>query len=391
MTVTESFYFKCLRCAISGDKINDIPEGVDYKELFTVSSRHGLSVAVFYSLENVKDKLPKEFVNHISRVVFRETTLDVQSETDKDQVISLLKDNGIRCMPLKGYWLKKMYPKTEMRFASDCDILVDNKNLKTVKKLLLEKGYKSLHGTEHHDVYCNQYTKTIFEFHKKIFVGALEKYFGVGFERANLISGEKYLYNLSPNDFYIAVLAHYAYHFDFGAGVGFRAIVDLKVMKDYFKGELDFGYIDCELKKCGLEKFNHEFLKVVDYIFEEKEGGEYTQKLADYIYASSFLVNDDNITVGRLADMDNLKTAKKKAIIKKIFPSKENIFFTYPFIKKCKILLPLGYVIRCFRIVFKTPNSLKEFKEINSVKSDSFNTYMEIKKGLDIKEITKLQ
>ena len=55
-------------------------------------------------------------------------------------------------MPLKGYHLKKLYPSTDMRYASDCDVLIDVAQLKTVRALVDELGLATKRHDEHHDI-----------------------------------------------------------------------------------------------------------------------------------------------------------------------------------------------------------------------------------------------
>ncbi len=383
MNTTFKFYFECLKKALKGETVKEIPEGIDYKELFYTSTRQGVVVLLSYALKDVIDKCPTTFIEALKKAVSRETMKDIQSSFDAENVVQCFEKNGIDFLPMKGYFLKEMYPKKEMRYCSDYDILVDPKKIKQVRKLLLSLGLKMDHSDTHHDVFYFPNTKTVFEIHKLLFVGKLKKYFGIGFERAFLKEGYNHFYHLKNEDFYISVLAHYAYHFECGAGVGAKSICDLRVIRNNFN--LDDEYIDSELKKCDLYTFKCQFEKLTKVVFEDDKSDEFMDKLLLHIYKSDYLINYENVPVNNTAKMDgDYAKAKKNALLKKIIPPKENIYFTYPWIKKVKLFLPLGYVLRWLRVLFKNPKKINELAKINNVDEEKVNDMRYIRNGLGL-------
>ena len=384
MTQTQKFFVQCLKFGLNNEKITALPQDIDYKNLIRLSYRHAVNSIVFYALGNLLKDTPKNFQEALTNGAISQMLIDTTSSYDSLNVINNLEALGIKYMPLKGYILKDFYPKPEMRYSSDCDILVEPKNLKHVCKMFKQMGYFKHKNDQHHDVYYNPSTKTVFEIHKKLFVGSLEKHFGIGFDKAYKDENSNYLYKYNANDFYISIIGHYAYHFDEGAGVGIRAICDIKVIKDHFKEKLDFDYIDKELDKCGLLTFKNELEQVEKFLFKsDNSASKFTKDLACYMLSSSLLENEQNLGANELAKVKG-KKSKGKALFKKIFPPKENIYYTYSWLKKVKFLLPLGYVIRWFRVIFKYPKRLLTLKEISSVDNERINTLKYIKDGLKI-------
>ena len=387
MTNTEKFFVECVKKGIKNEQVDGIPEGLDYKQFHRLCIAHSMSNVVFAALGKVKDTLAPEFMASLQRSAHRHIMQDVQSEYDKQEFLSAMEERGLKHMPLKGYHLKKLYPSTDMRYASDCDVLIDVAQLKEVRALVDELGLETKRHDEHHDIVYYPATKTIFELHKCIFVGPLEKYFGVGFERAHLKEGTKAFYEMSPEDFYISILGHSAYHFAESAGVGIRHLTDVYLYKKAYK--LDYEYLDVELEKCGLRQFKDEFEKLSDYFFEDAEGDEFTQKLAKHILESSLLGNEDKKSASDVAantgDGDN--KAKRKSIWRKIFLPVEQMKFSYPVLKKAIWLLPLFHVVRWVQVLITRPKALGQLKKMNDVEESDLAYMKEIRGGLGINHL----
>ena len=388
MTNTEKFFVECVKRGIKSEYIYSIPEGLDYKQFYRLCTLHSMSNVVFKALEKAVDSLLPEFRASLQHLVHCHIMLDVQSEYDKAEFLSAMEERGLKHMPLKGYHLKKLYPSTDMRYASDCDVLIDVAQLKEIRALVDELGLETKRHDEHHDIVYYPATKTIFELHKCIFVGPLEKYFGVGFERAHLKEGTKAFYEMSPEDFYISILGHSAYHFAESAGVGIRHLTDVYLYKNAYN--LDYKYLDAELEKCELLQFKNEFEKVADYFFGDAEADEFTQKLAKHILESSLLAHSELKSasdVAAHASQADDKKAKRKSVWKKIFLPTEQMRFLFPVLKKAIWLLPFFHVVRWVQVLFTRPKSIGQLKKINDTEESDLTYMKEIRSGLGINHL----
>ena len=388
MTNTEKFFVECVKRGIKDEKIDLIPDGLDYKQFYNLCASHSMSVVVFKALENLKSQVLPEFWKRLQFSAQRHVMLDVQSAYDINTVLTAFEERGIKHMPLKGYHLKKLYPSTDMRYASDCDVLIDVDQLKEVRALVEELGLATKRHDEHHDIVYYPETKTVFELHKTIFVGSLEAYFGVenkGFARAHVKDGSKYFYEMDREIFYISLLGHSAYHFAEDAGVGIRHLTDIYLYRKAY--DLNEEYLNAELEKCGLKQFKEEFEKVSAYFFEEAEADGFTKKLAKHILESSLLANKDKKSASDVAantgGMDTQK-AKKKSIWRKIFLSKEQMKFSYPILKKHIWLLPIFHVVRWIQVLFTRPKAIGQLKKMNDVRENELAYMKEIRVGLGI-------
>ncbi len=388
MTVTEKFFVECVKKGIKGEKIGTLPDELDYKQLYRLCASHSMSALVLTALGEVKDKLYEKFLASLTHLANRQVKKDIQGEHDVQSVLSALENNGLKYMPLKGYYLKKLYPSTEMRYASDFDILIDKNQINELRTLAENLGLKVKRYDEHHDILYYPETKTVFEFHKTLFVGELEKYFGVGFEKAKIKDGYKHFYELSKEDFYITILAHSAYHFAESAGVGIRHLTDIYLYKKAYN--LDYIYLDIELEKCNLLQFKNEFEKLANYFFENGEASDFTIKLATHVIESSILANEEKQSaslVASSASYGDEKRAKKRTFLRKIFPKKEHMRFSYPVLKKAIYLLPIFYVIRWFHVLFTRPKNVAKLKEISEANTSEIKLMKEIRDGLNINNL----
>ena len=391
VTNTEKFFVECVKRGIKDQKIDSIPEELDYKQLYNLCTSHSMSVVVFKALEEVKEKLLPQFLAALQRSVHRQVMQDVQSEYDINTLLTTFEERGLKYMPLKGYHLKKLYPSTDMRYASDCDVLIDVDQLGEIRALVEEMGLATKRHDEHHDIVYYPETKTIFELHKTIFVGALEQYFGVenkGFDRACVREGYQYFYEMDKEIFYISILAHSAYHFAEAAGVGIRHLTDIYLYRKAYT--LDEAYLNRELDKCGLRQFKEQFEKLSAYFFEDAEGDEFTLKLAEHVLESSLLSNAKKQSasdVAAKADGADDKKAHRKAFWRKIFLPTEQMKFLFPVLKKHIWLLPIFHVVRWMQVLFTRPKAIGQLKKMNDVASEELAHMKEIRGGLGINHL----
>ncbi len=394
MTNTEKFFVECVKKGIADEKIAHIPEGLDYKQFYNLCASHSMSVVVFKALENVKEKILPQFLSALQRSVHRHVMLDVQSEYDINTVLTAFEERGLKYMPLKGYHLKKLYPSTDMRYASDCDVLIDINQLKEVRVLIDELGLATQRHDEHHDIVYYPETKTIFELHKTIFVGPLERYFGEGnkgFERAHVREGYQYFYEMDRELFYISILAHSAYHFAEGAGVGIRHLTDIHLYRKAYA--LNEEYLNAELEKCGLMQFKIAFEKVAAYFFDNADADEFTMKLAKHILESSLFENEEKKSASDVAAQsegdgkDDAKKAKTRSFWRALFPVKAHMKFSYPVLKKHGWLLPIFYVVRWFHVLFTRPKNIGKLKKMSNVETEELTYMKEIRGGLGIEHL----
>ncbi len=177
----------------------------------------------------------------------------VQTELS-ERLCDGLEATGVEHMPLKGLWLKPLYPFPEWRVMGDVDILIHPADRERVTHLLMDMGYSA--GAESdHEYHWHTPEGIPVELHKApmpTYDRDLYAYFGDGWSRARPVEGYAYRRTLSAEDAYIYLVAHMAKHYR-GGGVGVRYALDLFVLRR--ARVMDEAYLAHELDALGLSVF----------------------------------------------------------------------------------------------------------------------------------------
>ena len=171
--------------------------------------------------------------------------------------VSLLEDNGIDCILLKGISLASCYPVPEYRKLGDLDLYISRKSdISKAQKLLESHGYIAENElSDHHLTYHYRFPKTgrkfLLELHYRV-VGMYQ------YERANQIVDQVYSFeNLVPvsqtiNDFtysvlppseYVFYMIHHMLKHYLYSGFGIRLLCDFTFYLRMHADEIDFHKI----------------------------------------------------------------------------------------------------------------------------------------------------
>lgn len=171
--------------------------------------------------------------------------------------VSLLEDNGIDCILLKGISLASCYPVPEYRKLGDLDLYISRKSdVSKAQKLLEANGYIAENElSDHHLTYHYTFQKTgrrfLLELHYRV-VGMYQ------YERANEIVNQVYSFeNLIPvsqtiNDFtysvlppseYVFYMIHHMLKHYLYSGFGIRLLCDFTFYLRMHADEIDFHKI----------------------------------------------------------------------------------------------------------------------------------------------------
>ena len=219
------------------------------EEVYAFAGYHKISAAVGMALKSAGDR-SRQTVEAVGRAVRRATVFanawnELRTELEEEQ---------IWYMPLKGAVLQDYYPAFGMREMSDYDILIDPDRADDVKEIMESLGYTTEHfGGGTHDVYHRKPVLN-FEIHKALFGTVHKKEFYEYFLhiKDRLIRCEGNAYCLSPEDFYLFMIAHEYKHYA-GAGTGLRSLMDTYMYLTVEKPDLSF--IEQEAEKLGIADF----------------------------------------------------------------------------------------------------------------------------------------
>lgn len=199
-------------------------------------------------------------------------------------------------MPLKGYYMKKLYPAPLMRSCCDLDVWFDPSREKEVKAALGELGFTMKNAGENHMFHT--YGAASLEMHYSLGkIPACPDYYADVFSRLVHVGGS--LYNFTDEDFYVFLIAHLYKHFKSG-GTGIRSVLDIYVYNEK-KPDLDRDYLAGEFAALGLVSFEEKLRALAYRWFGGEEISDEPDPLADYVLGSGVYGTVQNATVNGAA------------------------------------------------------------------------------------------
>ena len=368
-------------------EVPDIPDDIQWGEFIDIVRKNGFSGLIYKKLEEIPN-VPEKVRNVLKKKHEESVHRSLYQEYFTEQILNCFEENEIKCLPLKGIVLRKLYPDPTMRSMSDLDILIDTDKLSLTRELMKELGFDVIRYDTHHDIYriCPNINV---ELHKMLIVGEMEDYFGVGFEKAFLKEGSAYIYELSKEDFYIHMIGHMAYHFAHG-GVGVRLILDIRVYLDKYGECLDRVYLTEQLKEAGLYTFAGYVERLAAVWFKGEPSDSFLDELGLYILKSGYLGNEEHreiLEVVKQYSGAGNKKAKRKAIITDIFPPFQTMAFLYPNLKKVPVLLPACWAARWIEVWTTRRENVSRLKRLSKIDEKEIKELDRMYSKLDMKHL----
>lgn len=342
----------------------------NFNTFLNLSKKHSLTALFYKVVKNTKVNIKEEYLKVLEQYYFSNVQKHVLFDKERKELFEYCNENNIIHLPLKGIILKHYYPDPYTREFADNDIWFAKDKDELIKKFFVERGYEvELYRKSNHDVYLKKPCLN-FEMHRALFgeTGDNEKivkYFKhPNIRLVNPLAVEAYL---PLDDFYVYFTAHSYKHFHI-AGCGLRTLVDYYVfLKKNEEDELlDFKYINKQLEKMDLVDFSNQISTLSIKVFDEKELSNEEIETLLFIASSG--------TYGTLENRVNKgvkEKGKTRYFFSRIFPPYRFYKSAYPWAYKVPILIPIAWLCRLFRILFKNPKrATSELKMISKSKEE---------------------
>ena len=342
---------------------------IDNKTLqffFKIAKHHSMTALLFKLLDTIKIEdnnliciLENQYLANVRKTVL--------FNKERTELFAYLNTNDIDYLPLKGIILKDYYPEESIREFADNDVLFDEGKDELVKEFFVKKNYEIKEFKKgNHDVYLKKPFFN-FEMHRSLFGedGDNQKivlYFKDYLKKSKIREGKEHF--LTDEDFYIYFTAHTYKHFHV-SGCGFRTLVDYYLFLR--NKELDFKYINKELNKIGLLGFSNQIKTLANKLFDNKPLDANEEEVFLFIASSG--------TYGTLEHSIEKKVKEKgkfKYLVSRVFPPPSFYKYSYPWAYKCWALIPVAWISRFFRILFRNPKNIRT--EISIVKKQKKNS-----------------
>ncbi len=384
MTETER-YVEIFRCAV-----NDLPlqttGQIDCQELWTFAKRHNISAVISSALLGaglVTDENRRLEWREAKYKNIRKTYL---FDAERASVYRSLAEHGIRCAPLKGIVLNRLYPVYGTREFADNDLLLDGGTADTVSEVMEALGYTRkddpavIHYTFHKSPMFN------FELHFRLFpkeqeeLRSLARFFDSAASRMIPPVPPEEAWSLSNEDNYLFILAH-AYKHYLESGIGLRTLSDIFLFRA--KVPLDETSVAHGLKEMQIEDFAQTLEVLAEKIFSPE-----TAFSRSVLNAAENALLDEILETGTFGNWNSyynhrydefVAKSGKKSILgyyrTRLFPDMEQYKDVHPVYYNHKVLRPFFYIYRPFKgLIHSRRRLLSELRSVTqSKKSKSRN------------------
>lgn len=286
-----------------------------------------------------------------------------------ERIFAAFEAAGIAYMPVKGCNLKPLYPKPGLRAMGDVDILIHREDYPRIRQVMLDLGLNEEQENDH--VYPWRSDVMLVELHKSLIPpedGDYYSYYGDSWRFA--VPGQGSRHDLSPEDTYIFLFAHFARHYRF-SGIGCRHVLDLYVYRRAFP-DLDEAYIRQELEKLKLLTFYENVEKTLAVWFAVGEADEITELITQFVFSSGDWGSVESFAIHSQVREAESKHGKNRSrvLVQTLFPPREQISGQYPVLKKWPVLLPVIWPIRIVQTVLFRKDVFHRRKQMLRAVSD---------------------
>ena len=405
-SIQKKFLF-LLNTALRGEKCN--LDALSYTELCHLQKLahiHHLDALIFSAFDNL-DFLRSHYLDLIN--AWEKTTVfsalkQKMNYIHLEQILQTLLAANISVIPLKGVYLRELYPQPDFRTMGDADLLIHGEDYEKVKELLLSLDYTEV--PDHHP-YHSAFTKPKFpciEIHWALTNGqsfnaiAIEAFQNQVWEHAILASvASLQTLSFSHEDSCIYLVIHMAKHLKY-TGFGLRQVCDLYLLLNTYCTSLDWYYVSNTLKEMGLYPFFSLMLTTIHTLFDFPLSTIPLNDLPNFHHTvTSFFINElfQSGTFGNGSyshSMSSLLINGEKNISKNhptkvkdfLFPSKSKLQIQYPYCKKCLLLIPVAWIHHLFNLCFRQDVSFYSKVQALLFSNHNKKKRMQLFKSLDL-------
>ncbi len=290
-------------------------------------------------------------------------------------------------LPLKGSILRSLYPQPELRTMGDADILIRREQYDAIRPVMESLGYTFLKAAGHEITWTSP--RILIELHVDLVPQTSRDLYAYFKEpwRLAVRQGESFRHNLSTEQCYLFLFAHFTKHCRSG-GAGIRHMVDLWLYEKAF-GDMDRSYLRRELGQLQLLSFYDNVSQTLQVWFDDREKTDISEVITAHIFSGGVFGSMDAMRLYRklrIVNPDDKETVGSKLFWNRLFPSADQMKVSFPVLKEHIWLLPGCYLWRFVRGVFKPKKVTESLQEAAQVSADELAERKQLMEymGLDI-------
>ncbi len=292
-------------------------------------------------------------------------------------------EHGVAHMPVKGYYLRALYPVPELRTFGDIDILIRPEDRRKTHELMLSLGYTAEHDWEPSYSYLKD--AEYYEIHTMLMDGNLDgradmqTYFDGAWRYAEPDEGLRY--RPAPDFHFIYTVCHLAKHL-YRGGAGLRMYLDAALYVKREDARLNWLAIEKEFAALRLTDFFHTVMNACRVWFGvstlcplPEPDVETLDRLLDYTLDSDLFGHSRDRSVVELRNAGEKRGSKRQLVCRMLFPPADELERRYTFLQKCRWLLPVAWLARLLANIRLLPDRLARLLRISKTKAQSVDEY----------------
>lgn len=369
LTKEQTFILYLLRVSF-GVQTEAVDVPTDEKTVINAILKNGILLTVYTSF-------PDNFQTLIKKMYIASVTQSVQQKHEGERVLKVISDAGMKCIALKGWELRKLYPHANMRQMADLDVLVTPYEYNRIKAAILPLGYNGgTEGSWKHDSFKNDVVHI--EMHKRLTDDSdkIQKWEKGIWDRATVV--DENIYKMSPEDFYIFHFVHL--HKDFMNGsLGLRRIVDTWLLSHQ---PVDMSIVKNRLESFGMWRFHERMIKLSKVTMGEEPMDDDNEFLLIHAFRHGIFGSGKSYKVGRIVSMGGgMKIGKLRSKIAAVFLPYKRMKAQFPILQRWPILLPWCWLRRILRFL---KGNLKKSRRMLDYRNVTEEDYAEMKRFFEI-------
>lgn len=340
LTTEQKYIIMLLRAAFGQPAVTETPEHLDEAAVERMIRNNGILLTVYESLTPaLRDKLRIDCLSMVSQ--------QVQQGYEGKKVMTALRAAGLDCIGLKGWEMRKLYPRETMRQMADLDILVQPYRYKQIAEIM--RGLEFSSGGESswkHDNFAKPYVTV--EMHKRL-----------SDDSDQVREWERHVWDrvtrdgdglhMSVEDQMIFHIVHMQKDFLNGS-LGLRRIVDTWLLQ---RQAFDHDWVRQEMARMGLDSFYEHMLRLSRQCMGETELDEDGEFLLDHAFRYGIYGSQKTYQMGRIVRMSggSLMSGKIRSAAAAVFLPWPRMKAHFPALERYPFLLPYFWGKRIVRFL----------------------------------------
>ena len=336
----------------------------DFDDFYHQAKSQDLAHLVGFFLKKSEYQMDKKYVDLFQKEYLQAIYRVVSLKEEIKKIEQVFNEFNVDYVPLKGAFLRSLYPEEWMRVSADIDMLVRPTDIERAQRLLIDELKYSFESDVAHQVALSSPKGFVVELHRSLSLMpcAAKRVLDNAWDYCSPCKESSRLHYMTNEMLYFYQLFNASKDFQKG-GCGVRQVLDIWVLNNCFQYDQDERIK--LLKEGGLFVFADTIESIAEKWFSKDANATSndTIDVEEYILSGGAYGQKHN-----LAARQAKSGSRGKFLISRFFPPYSNMVFGYSILEKVPVLLPFCWIHRLVKGMFtgkikKAEYELKKTKE----------------------------